>query len=97
MPPPCAGGGVVLAATIGALYTGRGPVCGITTRRGATTGRAGAAAASGADGAAGDSVDSPAGTAGVSFPFAAISGCTIGASTTGADGAVTGATASGFS
>ena len=33
-----AGGGAEAGATIGALYTGRGPVCGITTRRGATTG-----------------------------------------------------------
>jgi hypothetical protein len=97
MPPLCAGGGVGLAATMGALYTGRGPVCGITTRRGATTGRAGAVVVSGVVGA-GDSVWSELCAGEVSFAFAVISAAwAIGASTTGAGGRTAGATASVFS
>src|SRR3984957_19444397 len=95
MPPPAARGGVGGATTMGALYTGRGPVCGISTRRGATTGRIGAGAASGAcaAGACGS-----AGAATASFAFAAISagGATGDSPTTAGDG-VTCAAASVFS
>ena len=96
MPPACAGGGVGLATTMGALYTGRGPVCGITTRRGATAGRSGARGASGVCGVFGSGVSL--GAAGASFAFAAISAaCPTGASTTGGAGGTADAAASTFS
>ena len=76
MPTPCAGAGAeaVLAATMGALYTGRGPVCGITTRRGATTGRADAGVNSGVvEMGASGSAATVSGAAEASFAFAATS------------------------
>ena len=96
MTPACAGGGVGLATTMGALYTGRGPVCGITTRLGATAGRSGARGASGVCGVFGSGVSL--GAAGASFAFAAISAaCPTGVSTTGGAGGTADAVVSTFS
>ena len=83
-------------AFAGAEYVGRGPVCGIMTRRTGAAGAAGVAGAAAAAGAPGVAADGTAGAAGTGAVVVVTAGA--GASATGAGGVAgaTGAAATGF-